>query len=63
MRYLVGLVLMMIGGIHGYIFMETGTVDPCRGAVQRVIQSFFRRLKSYEFSSDRLVMRGAAVSN
>jgi len=39
MRYLVGLVLMIIGGIHGYIFMETGKVDPCQGAVQRVIQN------------------------
>jgi ankyrin repeat protein len=39
MRYLLGLVLIAIVGVHGYIFAETGTVDPCRGTVQRAIQN------------------------
>jgi hypothetical protein len=36
--YLLALVVIAFAAVHGYFYVQTGTIDPCDAAVTRLIQ-------------------------
>jgi hypothetical protein len=37
--WVVGLAVAGIAALHGYFYIATGTIDPCKAAVTRIIQN------------------------
>jgi hypothetical protein len=36
--WIVGLLAVALAGVHGFFYLATGTIDPCKAAVTRIIQ-------------------------
>jgi hypothetical protein len=36
--YLLAMVVIAFAAVHGYFYVQTGTIDPCEAAVTRLIQ-------------------------